>query len=242
MKPIAMALIAGTILFGSYVQPLHAGQRYYLATSPDGKTRVTVSQRLLRRVGDRLFFEYPVSLMNVKTGKSVELFTAGAPLVKENERGTFRYNMDSLKTEWASDGAHVLVFWEREEGIWTVAWVDTATGKAKNLDEEIRNGLLNLIGRRGAECQTPVVSISKWLSPLKPVFKVDTVCGKPGEEGKKDLHKMLPLEHWVMYDAEKDVIKDCPDCAEAKAMKIFTKKPKPTPTATPATEETPTAQ
>jgi hypothetical protein len=239
---ILLVGLAISAAFFGLSRPVSALQSYYLLTSPDGKTRVTVSQRLLRRVGDRMEYEYPVRLVDKKTSKTRELFTAAAPLVRENNRGIFHYNSDALKVEWAPSGDKLVVFWEKEEGVWTVLWVDRATGEQKCLDKELRTGLLKKIGRKGDECESPTVSLFKWLTPLKPVFLVNTRCGEVMEEGKKDFHKMAPLEHWVMYDAAKDLFKDCPDCAQEKAMKIFTKKPKPTVTPTPLTEETPTAQ
>ncbi len=242
MKRLFLVGLALSAAVFGLTRSVSALQHYYLITSPDGQTRVTVSQRLLRRVGDRMEFEYPVALVSKKSRKTVELFTAAAPLVKENNSGTFRYDPDALKIEWAPEGDKLVVFWEREEGVWTTLWVDRVTGEQKCLDKPLRAGLLKKIGRKGDECDSTTVSLFKWLTPLKPVFLVNSNCGEVMEAGKKDMHKMKPLEHWVMYDAAKKIFKDCPDCAQEKAMKIFTKKPKPTATPTPLTEETPTAQ
>jgi hypothetical protein len=242
MKRAVLALLTILTVTGFSPETVSASQQFYLSTSPDGKTRVVVSQRLLRRVEDRLFFEYPVSMVNVKTGKRFELFSAGAPLVKETPRGTFGIDVDAFKVEWAPEsGDLAVVFLRTDSDTWNVSLVDRAAKSQMDLMPMLKKGLQKKAASSKLECSVPVVSVFKWLTPLKPVFTLDTECGKVLKVNK-DMRKLAPLTHWVLYDSEKKVIKDCVGCEEEKAIKLFSKKPKPTPTATPVEELTPTAE
>jgi hypothetical protein len=242
MKRAVLALI--TLLSAASVfspMAVSAAQQFYLSTSPDGHTRVVVSQRLLRRIDDRLFFEYPVSVVDVKTGSRFELFTAGAPLVKENPTGTFAVDTDAVRVEWAPENGNLsVVFYEKEEGAWDVILADRSAKNHKDLLPLLKAGLLKKAQSSNLECQDPKVSLFKWLSPLKPVFTLETECGKAAKENR-DLQKQKAVTHWVMYDGEKADTKECLDCEQDKALELFNRKPKPTPTATPVDDSTPTA-
>jgi hypothetical protein len=242
MKRAVLAFVALISAVGFSPRVVSASQQFYLATSPDSKTRVVVSQRLLRRVEDRMFFEYPVSMVNVRTGDRFELFMAGAPLVAENPRGTFRVDTDAFQVEWAPEGGDLsVVSCLTDSGDWNIVLVDRAAKKQTDLMPLLKKGLQKKMGSSNKECETPKVTVAKWLTPLKPVFKLEALCGKVLKENK-DMHKMTPFTHWVLFDDEKKVVKECVGCEEEKAIKLFSKKPKPTPTATPVEDATPTAE
>jgi hypothetical protein len=240
-----LVLFLSAVAAGFLPSPVSAGQQFYLSTSPDGQSRIVVSQRLLRRVEDKLFFEYPVSLVDVRTGAKFELFIAGAPLVNETPRGTFATDTDAFKAEWAPQGGDLAVlFLKTDADTWQVSLVNRAAKTQLNLLPLLKKGLLKKASSSKLECSDPKVSVFKWLTPLKPVFTLETECNKALEPSEyKEKHELKAVTSWVMYDSEKAVIKDCVDCEQEKALEIFNRKPKPTPTPTPVSDEsTPTAQ
>lgn len=242
MKRAVLALLTIFSMTGFAPKAASASQQFYLSTSPDGKTRVVVSQRLIRRVEDRLFFEYPVQMVDVKSGKRFDLFVAGAPLVKETPRGTFGVDTEAFKAEWApQDGDLVVVSLKTDADEWTVTLVDRAAKTQTDLLPLLKAGLLKKAASSNLECVDPTVTLTQWLTPVKPVFRLDSECNKALKE-YKDKHNLRPFTHWVMYDSEKKVVKECLNCAQEKAMELFNKKPKPTPTPTPVEESTPTAE
>ncbi len=240
MKRILLMAMTLLTLAWASPRPAAALQQFYLGTSPDGQTRVVVSQRLLRRVGDKFFFEYPVSLVDKATGGKLELYVAGPVLVHESERGTFTYDDTAIHIEWAPSGDKLVVFYEQLEGDWQVLLVDRAERTQLNLTKALKESLLKKAGR-SLECEEPHISVFSWITPLKPVFALDTNCGKH-QEDKPDMHKMEAYRQLAMYDTTKDALRDCVDCAQEKAIKKFSYMPKPTPTPTPNVEETPTTE
>ena len=239
---LTFVIFLSAVAAGFLPNPVSAGQQFYLSTSPDGQSRIVVSQRLLRRVEDKLFFEYPVSLVDVRTGTKFELFTAGAPLVKETPRGTFAADTDALKAEWAPQGGDLAVlFLKTDEDTWQVSLVNRAAKTQMDLLPLLKKGLLKKASVSNLECTDPIVSVFKWLTPLKPVFTLESECNKALKKDEyQEKHKLEPFKCWVMYDSEKAVIKDCVNCEEEEAIKLFSKKPKPTPTPTPVEDATPT--
>jgi hypothetical protein len=247
MKRAVLMLVVflTAVAAGFLPNPVSAGQQFYLSTSPDGQTRIVVSQRLLRRVEDKLFFEYPVSMVDVRTGSRFELFTAGAPLVKETPRGTFTADIDAFRVEWAPEnGDLAVVFLKMDADSWNVSLVNRSAKTQMDLLPLLKKGLLKKASSSGLECSDPKVSVFKWLTPLKPVFTLESECNKALKSDEyQEKHNLKAITHWVMYDSEKAIIKDCVDCEQEQAIKLFSKKPKPTPTPTPVSDDsTPTVQ
>ena len=240
---LTFVTILSAVAAGLMPKQVSAGQQFYLSTSPDGHSRIVVTQRLLRRVEDKLFFEYPVSLVDVRTQSKLELFIAGAPLVQETPRGTFAADTDAFHADWAPEsGDLVVVYLKTDADTWEVSLVNRTLKSKMDLMPILKAGLLKKAASSNLECSDPKVSLFKWLTPLKPVFTLETECGKNLKENR-DLHKLKAMTHWVMYDSEKDVVKDCVDCEQDKALELFNRKPKPTPTPTPVSDDaTPTAQ
>ena len=231
-------MLTGAILLPAQAR---AGQQVYLSQSPDGQYRVVVEQVIDRRVGDRVFFRYPISLVDKKTLRHFEIREGVPPLIQETEKDTFTPHWDSIQFNWSPDNQKIFINMEIIEGTWRTYFVDIKLGKTLDVTEALESKLYDRIKFHGWSYETAKISVVQWLKPHLAILKVTTDCGKKTEEENRSL---FTVSDTVLYDTVKQiVIRDCSDCKDANSAKQFEKfyeKSQVTPTPTP--EETPTAQ
>src|SRR5271154_5025518 len=129
MKSSLKGFLAVFLLFSAWQGTAHAGQEIYLSLSPNERYRVVVDQVLDRRVGDHLFFRYPISLVNARNqNRHFEIKDGGTPLIKETDKGTFTVHWHSIRFDWAPDSLKFFVYLEVIEGTWKTYFVDINTG------------------------------------------------------------------------------------------------------------------
>jgi hypothetical protein len=220
----------------------HASQEIYLSESPNTRYRVVIDQVIDRRVGDKVFFRYILSLVNARNiNHHFEILQGGSPLVQETEKGTFQVHWESIHFDWAKDSLKFFVQLEVIEGTWRTYFVDINSGKTKDITADIEDALKNKIDSRGWDCEQPKVEVVKWTKPHLAFLRLTSICGK---NRKEENNKLFYLKDSVLFDTLKGmVVSECMDCEEEKATKVFDKyfiKTIPTPTPTP--EETPTNQ
>ena len=225
-----------------------AGQEVYLSTSPNERYRVFVEQDIDHRVGDRIFFRYPLMLVNVRRpDHHFWILDAGSPLIRETEKGTFKLHWDdsdptepsSIHFHWSPDSLKVFIDLEAIEGIWKTYYVDVNTGKTTDITADLQKYLV--AKTEGWACEQPKVELVKWTKPNLAFFRLTATCGKNKEKLNESLFYQMDS---VLFDTEKAaVVDDCMGCKDEKSVKDFDKyylKSIPTPTPTP--EETPVAQ
>jgi hypothetical protein len=230
--------------------PLWAGQQVYLSESPNGKYRVLVEQSIERRVGDRIFFRYPIRLVNTKNPRRhFEIRDAAPPLIQETERGTFQVRWDgadnrepsSIHFLWSPDSLRFFMRLEVLKGDWRTFFVDVNTGVTTDITADLEKELLSKIASKGWDCQRPSFEVVRWTKPHLAFLRVSSACGK-----KKGIsnEKLFPLADSILFEARQvAVVSHCLDCEAAKAEKKFEKYFRTTiPTPTPTPEETPVAQ
>jgi hypothetical protein len=235
--PRMKKIIALLLLVGMAV-PAFARYEIFLSTSPDNKLRVAITQEVLRHVGDKVFFEYPIYLVN-KAGKKLFLIDKGTvPYVNETDRGTFTMDFERAKYIWAEDSRKFFIYLEVSEGEKRMILVDVAAKSAKDVTDQLAPKMAKKAARKGWKCERPVIEFAKWHKKDLAIFHLTTGCIKEGDEKAR----MSAYDYWSIYDTvKKKLVKDCPGCKEEDALKSLTKEPKkkkPKPTPTP--EETPT--
>jgi hypothetical protein len=233
-----MKRIIALLLLVSAAAPAIARYEIFLSTSPDKHYRVAITQEVLRRVGDQVFFEYPIYVIN-KAGRKLFTFDKGTvPFVTETERGTFTVDKDLAVFEWNEESSRFLLTLEVSEGEKRLYLVDLKAKSSKDITDELAPKLARKVAGKGWECEKPSIELKKWHKKDLAIFKLTTGCIKLGDEKAR----MTGYEYWSLYDtAKKKLLKDCPGCEEDDALKYLTKEPKkkkPKPTPTP--EETPT--
>ncbi len=246
MKRFLKAIFFLTLLFPSLKGAARAGQEVYLSTSPNDRYRVYVEQVIDRRIGDRIFFRYPMSLVNVKRpGHHFWIMDVGSPLIQETETGTFKLHWDetsptepsSIHFDWSPDSLKAFIHLETIPGIWKTYYVDVNTGKTTDITADLERYLVSKT--QGWDCQEPVVKLEKWTQPNLAFFRLTSTCGKKTD---KINDSFFYQNDSVLFDTEKaEVVEDCMGCKDDKSVKTFDKyyvKSLPTPTPTP--EETPT--
>lgn len=244
LRSFLILLLLGSGLMGV----ARAGQEVYLSTSPNNRYRIFVEQAIDRRIGDRVFFRYPMSLVNVKRpDHHFWIMDVGSPLIHETEKGTFKLHWDetdpsepsSIHFDWSPDSLKVFIHLEVIEGIWKTFYLDVNTGKVMDITPDLEKYLLSKT--QGWDCEAPKVKLIKWTKPSMAFFRLTTTCGKDKEKINDSLFYQTDS---VLFDTEKDkVVDDCMGCKDDKSVKVFDKfyvKSIPTPTPTP--EETPTNQ
>jgi hypothetical protein len=225
-----------------------AGQQVYLSTSPNERYRVYVEQVIERRIGDKVFFRYPISLVNVrKPDRHFFILDAGSPLITETNKQTFKVKWggtdplqpSSILFDWAADSLKFFIRIEVIEGTWRTYFVDVNTGKAKDVTGDLEKTLVEEIGKE--DCQQPKIEVADWTKPHLAFLKLTSFCGR-SNKSLNDKH--FNEEVSVLFDTDKgEVVEHCVNCKDKSAYKRFDKyyiKSIPTPTPTP--EETPTAQ
>ncbi len=225
-----------------------AGQEVYLSTSPNERYRIYVDQEIDHRVGDRIFFRYPLMLVNVKRpDHHFWILDAGSPLVQENERGTFKLHWDetnptepsSIHFDWSPDSLKVFIHLEVLKGSWKTYYVDVNSGQSTDVTADLQQFLAAKTSDWA--CEAPKVQLVKWTKPNLAFFRLTSTCGKDKEQLND---KFFYQEDSVLFDTEKaKTVDDCMGCKDDKSVKVFDKyytKNLPTPTPTP--EETPVAQ
>lgn len=229
-------LIALLLLVGAAV-PAFARYEVFLSTAPNNKYRVAVTQEVLRRVGDQVFFEYPIYVVNKKGARILMVEKGTVPYIQETPRGTFTVDFDRAKFEWNEDSTRFFMFLEVVEGEKRVYLVDIVAKTSRDVTDELAPKMLKKVAAQGRECERPAVSLVKWHKKDLAILKLSSPCVKRGDEKAKTTE----FRYWSLYDtAKKKLVKDCPDCDEKDALKTLTKEPKkkkPKPTPTP--EETP---
>jgi hypothetical protein len=231
------------VLTGAMMLPAlaRAGQQVYLSTSPDGKYRVVVEQVIDRRVGEKIFFRYPISLVDSKTLRHFEIREGNPPLIQETDRGTFTPQWDSIQFNWSPDSQKIFINLEIIEGSWRTFFVDIKLGKALDVTEALESKLYDRIQFHGWSYESAKINLVQWVRPHLAFLKVTTACGKKKDEENKSL---FAVSDSLLYDTVKQiVVSDCSDCKDPESANKFEKfliKTQVTPTPTP--EETPTAQ
>ncbi|HVZ79410.1 MAG TPA: hypothetical protein VHE12_01265 [bacterium] len=228
--------------------PAPAGQQVFLSTSPNERYRVYVEQVIDRRIGDQVFFRYPISLVNVRRPeRHFFILNVGSPLITETDKQTFRVKWggadptqpSSILFDWAEDSLKFFMRVEVLRGTWKTYFVDVNSGKVKDITGDLEKALVAEIGQE--DCQEPAVSVAGWTKPYLAFLKLVSFCGK-SREHLNDKH--FNEEVSVLFDTEKaEVVSHCVNCKDKSAYKKFDKyfiKSIPTPTPTP--EETPVAQ
>jgi hypothetical protein len=219
-----------------------AGQEVYLSHSPNGRYRVIVEQVIDRRVGDHIFFRYPISLVNGKNTKHhFEMKDGGSPLIKETDKGTFQVHWESIRFDWSPDSLKFFMHLEVIEGTWKNYFVDINTGITTDITPDIQKNILDKIKNRGWDCQQPDIQLVKWTKPHLAFLKLTSACGKNNTEENSKLFKLTDS---VLFDTlQARVVSHCMDCKDEESLKDFNKYFISTiPTATPTPEETPTTQ
>lgn len=235
------------ILISGLAPAVQAGQQVYLSTSPNERYRVYVEQAIDHRVGDRVFFRYPIMLVNVKRpDHHFWILDAGSPLIEETLRGTFKVHWggtdpaepSSIHFDWSPDSLKCFIHLEVVEGSWKIYYVDVNTGKAQDVTADLEKYLVNKT--EGWDCQQPKVELVKWTKPHLAFFRLTSDCAKTNLLNEPRFYQ----SDSVLFDTEKgNTVDDCMECKDEKSVKVFDKyylKSLPTPTPTP--EETPTAQ
>jgi hypothetical protein len=237
MKRSIIFLFAAAAFLGATV-PAFARYEIFLSTSPNNKYRVAVGQEILRRVGDQVYFEYPIYLTN-KAGRKMFFIEKGTvPFVSETDRGTFTVDRGLVKFDWAADSKKCFLHLKVFEDEWRVYLVDVAGKSAKNVTSELLTlKMARKVSRKKWECQRPTIELLKWHKPDQAIFHLSTICNDPAD--LKNKH--WGYENWILYSTTlKKVLKECPGCEKDDALKFLAKEPKkkkPKPTPTP--EETP---
>lgn len=228
-------LIITSLLVGT----AQAGQQIYLSTSPNGKFRVVIEQVLERRVGDQIFFRYPLLVVNTRNPKRhFEIRDGGSPLVQETDKETFKINWESFHFDWAKDSEKCFLRLEVIEGTWKTFYVSVTNGKTRDITADLEQGLVSRADFHDWGCEQPKVEVVKWTKPYLAFFKLISICGKDKETENK---KLFYSSDSVLYDTQKEmVVSDCGDCKDEKSLKKFDKYFITTiPTPTPTPEETP---
>lgn len=228
--------------------PAPAGQQVFLSTSPNERYRVYVEQVIERRIGDQVYFRYPISLVNVrKPERHFFILDAGSPLITETDKQTFKVKWGgtdplqpaSILFDWAADSLKFFMRVEVIEGTWKTYFVDVNSGSTKDVTGDLEKALVAEIGQE--DCEQPKVEVMGWTKPYLAFLKLTSYCGKSSE---KINDKHFNEEVSVLFDTEKgEVVSHCTNCKDKSAYKKFDKyfiKSIPTPTPTP--EETPTTQ
>lgn len=231
------------LLFSGYRGTAQASQEIYLSVSPSGKYRVVIDQVIDRRVGDKVFFRYLISLVNTRNLKHhFEMLQGGSPLVQETDKGTFQVHWPSIHFDWSKDNLKLFVQLETIEDSWRTYFVDLNGGKTSDITGELEQPMVAKFDSRKWDCEAPKMQLVKWVKPHLAFFKLTSICGKNrGSENDK-------LFHWsesVLFDT--NLAKAVMGCDNSYSEDAATHKFEayylttiPTPTPTP--EETPTAQ
>ena len=128
LEPYAPNILRVTLTMLAPI-PVRAGQQVYLSQSPDGKYRVVAEQVIDRRVGDHIFFRYPLSLVDFKTLRHFEIREGVPPLIQETDRETFTAHWDSRKFFWGPDSQKLFINMEIQEGVLADLFRGRQTGK-----------------------------------------------------------------------------------------------------------------
>ena len=248
MKRSWKVILALALSVSGWIPKAQAGQEVYLSTSPNERYRIYVEQVIERRVGDRIFFRYPVSLVNVKRpDHHFWIMDVGSPLIQETETGTFKVrwastnptDLSSIHFDWSDDSLKCFIRLEVLEGVWKTYYVDVDTGKSKDITADLEKYLFEKT--KDWACLEPRVQLVQWTRPHLAFFHLTSVCGKSKEEMN---NKLFEQKDSVLFDTELgQVVDDCMDCKDEKSIGVFDKyyvKSLPTPTPTP--EETPVNQ
>jgi hypothetical protein len=229
------------LLFSAFHGVARAEQKIYMSESPNGKFRIVIKQLLYKRVGDRIFFQYPIVLENVRNPKRHFTITeAGDPLVKETERQTFKMDWDYFQVIWAKDSQKCFFRLRVLPENWKTFFVDVEKG-VKDITAELQTALVKEWESHQWTCQEPKVELVKWTKPHLAFLKLTSTCGK---HRNKENSRLFFVTDSVLFDAKKGIVAShCIDCKEKKAEKRFDKYFKSTlPTPTPTPEETPVIQ
>jgi hypothetical protein len=249
MKTTLKGYLILFLLLAGFQGIARAGQQVYLTESPNGKYRVIVEQVIDRRVGDKVFFRYPLLLVNTRDSRHhFEMVDVGTTLIHETDKGTFQLHSgpipnqwESIHFEWAKDSLKLFFRLEVIEGMWKTYFVNVSKGTTKDITADLQENMMKKVEFHDWACQQPTVEVIQWIKPHLAFLKLTSTCGKEKEKLNKDF---FYLTDSVLYDTKKEeVVSHCIDCKNEKSVKVFEKffkKTQVTPTPTP--EETPTAQ
>ncbi len=242
MKISLKIILSVFLILPSLVGSVRAGQQVYLSQSPNNRYRIMVEQIIDRRVGEKVFFRYPISLVNSKNGRHFEIQEATTPLVRETERQTFQVHWDSIHFDWAKDSLKLFIRLEIIEGTWRTLFVDVNKGTTTDITADLEQFMVQRVDFHDWACQEPTtVQVVQWTKPYLAFLKVIDICGKDKEKENKTLFYMNDS---LLFDTHLGkAVTHCADCKDEKALKVFEKyfqSTQATPTPTP--EETPAAQ
>jgi hypothetical protein len=216
-------------------------QQIYVSLSPNGHYRVIVSQEIMRRVDDQVFFQYPIEVVNVRNHRHFTIQSGSAPFIHETDQGTFTIDWDLIHFDWAKDSGQFFFQLEVIEDVWRTYYVNIAREQVTDITPLLEAGILDKVSGKNWSCGTPQINLLQWLKPDLAEFKLSSICGKdmpiPNE-------KFSDLNYTVLFDTTKrTVVSDCLNCKDEKASKKFLKywqstqvTPTPTPDETPGAE------
>ena len=232
-------VLAGVAFFG-ILKGVQASQEIYLSESPDARYRVIVHQEIFRQVGEKAFFRYPITVLNLRNRHRLHVFDASVPFIEETLKGTFKVDWDFIHFDWSKNSRIFFMRLQTMRGVWKTFFVDLGNGTARDVTDELREGILNRLHTRSWACEWSKITLDHWFNPTIAVFQVTTDCGKDKD---KENNKLFRVTDFVVFDAKKQkVAKQCLDCdlqkAEKTAWKYF-QTTQVTPTPTPVPEETP---
>lgn len=250
MKATWKCFLVVLLLSAGAPRAVRAGQQVYLSESPNGKYRVFIEQVIERRVGDRIFFRYPITLVNTKNlRRHFEIRDGGSPLVQETEKGTFKIRWDgadsrepsSIHFYWSPDSLRFFMGLEVIQDSWKTFFVDVNTGKTTDITPDLEGNMVGKIDFHKWDCEQPRVQFVKWTEPHLAFLKLTSVCGK--NRGKEN-EKLFFMRDSILFDTiQYKVVQHCMDCEDHQASRQFQDYFTGTiPTPTPTPEETPTVQ
>lgn len=242
MKSYLKCFLFFLCLLGAFRATAQAQQEVYLSESPNGKFRVVVDQVIDRRIDDRIFFRYPLSVVNTRDpSHHFEMRDAGSALVQETDRGTFKIaDWDAVHFDWSPDSLCFFMQLQILNGVWRTYFVDVEKGTTKDITGDIEQAIVKKSDFHKWDVQVPQVELVQWVPPYYAFLKLQTLYGT---DRTKESKWLKSLADSVFFDLRKQKTVDhCINCGDASALKKFDRYYQSTiPTPTPTPEETPTS-
>src|SRR5580658_866358 len=118
-------------------------QQIYVSLSPNGHYRVVVSQEIMRRVDDQVFFQYPIEVVNVRNHRHFAIQSGSAPFIHETDQGTFTIDWDLIHFDWAKDSGQFFFQLEVIEDTWRTYYVSIAREQVTDITPLLEAGILD---------------------------------------------------------------------------------------------------
>jgi len=243
MKMAIKQCLGLTLLFVVLSPAVWAGQQIYLSESPNGSYRVLVEQQIDRRIGDQIFFRYPITVENIRhTQHHFQMTDATTPLIQESLKGTFQIHWESAKFDWSKDSLKFFLNLEVIEGIWKTYFVDIDSGKTTDITADLEQPMTAKIESRHWDCQAPQITLLKWVKPHLAFFQLTSVCGKNKEKSNESFFSWNESVLFDTIQGKAVMGLDNTYSEEAATKKFEQYYISSMPTPTPTVEETPVAQ